>query len=199
MQGGGEFPRLPGTAREAAAIAALLPKDQVDRLEGFAATKDRFLSADLSRYRFIHVASHAVADAEIPQLSALILSTHDEQGRPLDSRVLAADLLNRQLNADVVVLSACDTALGKNVAGEGLMGLRYVVLARGAKSVMSSLWEVPDVVAEQTTTRFYEALLRRNLSTVAASSTALREMIAGQYKDPALWAAFAITVSRLSN
>jgi len=169
----------------------------VDQLEGFAATKDRFLGADLTRYRFIHVASHAVADAEIPQLSALILSTHDKDGRPLDSRVLAADLLNRRLSADVVVLSACDTALGKNISGEGLMGLRYVVLARGARSVLSSLWEVPDVVAAQTMTRFYTALLRTNLSTIAASGKALRETLAGQYNDPALWAAFAVTVSRI--
>jgi CHAT domain-containing protein len=193
------FARLPGTAREAAAIAALLPKGQVDQLEGFAATKDRFLSADLGRYRFIHVASHAVADAEIPQLSALILSTHDKDGNPLDSRVLAADLLNRRLNAEVIVLSACDTALGKNISGEGLMGLRYVVLARGARSVLSSLWEVPDAVAAQTMTRFYTALLRMNLPTVAASSKALRETLSGQYNDPALWAAFALTVSRISN
>jgi CHAT domain-containing protein len=199
MQEGSALPRLPGTAREAAAIAALLPKDQVDQLEGFAATKDRFLSTDLGRYRFIHVASHAVADAEIPQLSALILSTHDQKGTALDSRVLAADLLNRQLAADAVVLSACDTALGKNIAGEGLMGLRYVVLARGAKAVMSSLWEVPDVVAAQTMTRFYTGMLRQNLGTIPASSQALREMIAGQYKDPALWAAFAVTVSGLSH
>lgn len=192
-----ELSRLPATGREAAAISALLPKAQVDQLEGFAATKERFLGANLSGYRFIHVASHAVADAEIPQLSALILSTRDQRGQPLDGRVLAADFLNTQLNADAVVLSACDTALGKDVAGEGLMGLRYVVLARGAKSVVSSLWQVPDVMAAQTMTRFYAALLRRNLSVIPASGAAMREMISTPFKDPALWAAFAVTVAQL--
>lgn len=194
----GQLPRLPATAREAAAIAALLPKNEVDQFEGFTATRERFLRADLGRYRFIHIASHAVTDAEIPQLSALILSTHDREGRRLDGRVLAADFLNTQLNADVVVLSACDTALGKDVAGEGLMGLRYVVLARGAKSVISSLWQVPDVAAANTMTRFYTALLRGKLSVIAASSTAMRQMIASEYADPAFWAAFAVTVAQLS-
>jgi CHAT domain-containing protein len=195
----GSLPRLPATAREAAAIAALVPKGEVDQLEGFAATKERFLHADLGRYRFIHIASHAVADAEIPQLSALILSTLDREGRALDSRVLAADFLNTRLDADAVVLSACDTALGKDVAGEGLVGLRYVVLARGARSVISSLWQVPDYAAAQIMTRFYTALLRRNLPVIAASSAAMRETIAREFKDPALWAAFAVTVARMSS
>jgi len=195
--GQSELPRLPGTAQEAATVAALLPKGQVEQLEGFAANRDRFLGAGLGQYRFIHVASHAVTDSEIPQLSALILSTADRQGHRIDGRVLAADFMNTQLNAEVVVLSACETALGRNIAGEGLVGLRYVVIARGAMSVMASLWQVPDRATAEFMTRFYSSLLPGGSSVTAASSVAMRGMINAQMADPALWAAFAVTVRDL--
>lgn len=188
------LPRLPSSAREAATIASLLPKGEVDQLEGFNATRDRFLRAPLEEYRFIHVASHAVSDATVPQLSSLILSTVDTQGRTIDGRVMAADLMYRKLRADVVVLSACETALGADVAGEGLIGLRYVVLARGARSVLASLWQVPDQAAMQLMTQFYAALLRDKSPLVAASGNAMRAMLRSRVTDPALWAAFALTV-----
>ncbi len=189
------LPRLPATGREAATIAALLPKSSVDQLEGFEATRERFLRAQLGQYRFIHVASHAVTDSEVPQLSSLILSTIDRQGRPIDGRVMAADFINTQLHADAVVLSACDTALGANVAGEGLIGLRYVVLARGARSVLASLWQVPDQSTMQLMTSFYSAVLREKSPLIAASSSAMRAMLANKITDPGWWAAFALTVS----
>ncbi|HEV7716818.1 MAG TPA: CHAT domain-containing protein, partial [Steroidobacteraceae bacterium] len=192
----GRLPRLPGTAQEAATIAALLPAGSVDRLEGFGATRDQFLNAGLQRYRFIHIASHAVNDADIPQASALILSTLNQRSQQIDGRVLAADFVNLQLNAETVVLSACDTALGKSVAGEGLIGLQYVVLARGAGSVLSSLWPVADQATAQLMGRFYASRLRTNSSVSAALSEAMRAMLTGSFKDPGLWGAFTLTVSR---
>jgi len=189
-----QLERLPGTAQEAASIAALLPKESVDRLEGFTATRERFLNAGLGRYRYIHIASHAVTDAEIPQASALILSRFDQRSQELDGRVLAADFMNVRLNAQTVVLSACDTALGKSIAGEGLVGLRYVVLARGAESVVSSLWPVSDQATAQLMSRFYSSLLRGDARVDTALSEAMRAMISGSFKDPGLWGAFALTV-----
>jgi CHAT domain-containing protein len=198
--GEGERPlaRLPATANEASAIAALLPRDGVDRLEGFTATRDRFLAAGLERYRFIHIASHAVNDAEIPQASALILSTVDQRSQPADGRVLAADFVNVQLNAETVVLSACDTALGKSVAGEGLIGLQYVVLARGAGSVVSSLWPVADQVTARLMAQFYTSHLRGNAVMDTALADAMRAMLAGPFKDPSLWGAFTLTVAHVA-
>jgi CHAT domain-containing protein len=193
--GSGSLPRLPATAEEAATIAALLPKDRVDRLEGLAAARDRFLAAGLERYRFIHVASHAVNDVEIPQASALVLSTFDQRAQPADGRVLAADLVNVQLHAEAVVLSACDTALGKNVAGEGLMGLQYVVLARGAESVVSSLWPVIDQASAQLMSQFYRSRLRAHAALPAALGDAMRGMLTGRFKDPGVWGAFTVTVA----
>jgi CHAT domain-containing protein/tetratricopeptide (TPR) repeat protein len=192
-----ELRRLPATAEEASAIVSLLPPSEVDRLEGFAATRDGFLKSELDRYRFIHVASHAVADSEFPQLSALILSTRDREGREIDGRVMAADFMHVHLSADAVILSGCDTALGKSVVGEGLIGLRYVVLARGARAVIGSLWPVPDQATAQLMVRFYSSLLRERASVATASSEAMRAMIAGQFNDPSVWAAFTATISEL--
>ena len=188
--------RLPGTAAEAQAIRRLFQSSQIDTLEGAAATRDRFLATDLHDYRFIHIASHAVADAEIPQLSALILSTVDRSGQPINGRVFAADLLNVRLNTDLLVLSGCETALGKNVAGEGLMGLQYVMLARGARAVISSLWAVPDRETAQLMSRFYAASLGRELGPRAALGEAMRSMIA-ENSDPGTWSAFGLTTSVL--
>ena len=188
------LPRLPGTAREASLVAALVRASDVDRLEGFAATRDRFLGGNLERYRIIHVASHALTDAEAPQLSALVLSTVDRSGRPIEGHVLATDFVGVRLNADLVVLSACDTALGKNVAGEGLVGLQYVVLARGARAAISSLWEVVDQASASLMGSFYQLLLSEHQPTAAALSGAMRRMVAGPFHDPAYWAAFALVI-----
>lgn len=189
-----ELARLPGTAREIDAIGKMYPAERVDRLQGLQATKEGFLGSRLERYRYIHVASHAVSDAWYPELSALLLTSVDVQGRRLDGRVLAADLLEQKLNADLVMLSACDTALGRVLGGEGMLGLRYVLLARGARSVGASLWPVGDRIALEMMSSFYEALLREQASPLDAMGAAMRGMISRGREDPALWAAFDLTV-----
>jgi CHAT domain-containing protein len=193
------LPRLPGAAREAASIAALMPPGSVDRLDGFAASRDRFLTSGLDRYRLIHVASHATTDSEIPQASALILSTVNGSGKEIDGRVLAADFVGVRLRADTVVLSACDTALGKRVAGEGLIGLQYVVLARGARSVVSSLWPAIDQVTATVMVKFYSVLLKQHGTVISAWSAASRAALEGPYADPGMWGAFMLTLSHVED
>jgi len=190
--------RLAGTHDEADAIASLVRDERLDRLQGFDATREGLLAADLSRYRYIHVASHAVSDSLIPQLSALILSTYDRRGQPIDGHVFAADLMQTQLGADAVVLSGCETALGKNVLGEGLIGLQYAVLARGAKSVISSLWKVPDRFTAGLMAPLYASLLHGHTSAVVALASAIRTRLSQGEADPALWGAFTVTIADLS-
>lgn len=188
------LPRLDGSRREANLIASLLAPGQLDRLDGFDATRERFLQSPLQQYRYIHVASHALSDAEVPGLSALILSQLDASGRVLEGRVLAADLATVRLNADLVVLSGCQTALGRNVAGEGLMGLAYIVRARGARSVVSSLWEVSDAATAQLMSGFYDAYLTRKKTVADALSEVMRHAFASEFADPSEWAAFTATI-----
>jgi CHAT domain-containing protein len=197
---GASLPRLTNTAPEAAAIAALFAPDQVVRLQGFAATKNRFLAEPLDRYRVIHVASHATTNAQIPGLSALALSAFDPTGaRIVDDLVFAADFMTLRLNADLVVLSACDTALGKNVAGEGLMGLRYITLARGAGAVVASLWEVPDESTSELMSAFYRSYLADHKSVTAALSEAMRTMLGRSNTDLSEWGSFTATISALAD
>ena len=199
------YQRLPGTAREASAIASVCPAGEsacpateIDALSGFDATRQRLLDLDWSRYRYIHIASHGHLDAQVPQLSSLMLSAYDRQGAKIESAVRVADLEALTLSADVVVFSGCDTALGKDVLNEGMVGIAYATLARGAGAVVSSLWQVPDEIGAPLMTDLYGHLIRDSMSPVAALSASLRSMLdRNPLADPALWAAFQVSASSL--
>jgi CHAT domain-containing protein len=169
---------------------------RVDLLEGFDATRANVLAQNLTPYRFIHIASHGFIDSEIPQLSALILGAWDRNGRVADQYVRAGDLLARTFDAEVVVLSACDTALGRQVAGEGLVGLRYAALARGARSVVASLWPVSDAIAADLMTDMYRYITVEGYPVATALGAAIRTALARTPAlDPALWGPFAVYVA----
>ncbi|HYL72119.1 MAG TPA: CHAT domain-containing protein [Candidatus Dormibacteraeota bacterium] len=206
MPGGPALVRLESSAQEAAQLQNLFGPDGVEMLEGLDATRDAVLARDLKRYRFIHFASHGVVDAEIPQLSALILGTHGADGPVADPYLRAADLLTRTFHAQVVVLSACDTALGKEYGAEGLVGLRYAALARGADAVVASLWPVADGITARLMTGMYRRIIAAdrapptleagNLPVAAALTGAIREELArAPALDPALWAPFTVYVA----
>jgi len=195
-----DLKRLPWTARETAMIAALAPAALVDQLSGATATRGRLLSVDWSRYRIIHLASHGMVDASMPQLSALLLGAYDDRGQRVEQAVRAADLELLTLNADIVALSACDTALGRDVVGEGSVGLAYTALARGAGAVIGSLWQAPDEMSAHVMTEFYRGILHNHLSPSGALGSAMRgELVRNPRADPALWAAFQLSVSHLQS
>jgi CHAT domain-containing protein/predicted negative regulator of RcsB-dependent stress response len=189
------LPRLTGSALEADVIAALFSAGNAERLEGFAATRDALLSRDLARYRVIHLATHSMADIEAPQLSTVVLSTFDATGKPIPGEVFAGDLLGRRLDADLVVLSGCDSSLGRQFIGEGLLGMRYAAHAAGAHTVVASLWQVSDVVGPQLMAGFYSRMTRADQPPVAALSRAMREAKLRR-SDPALWGVFQVSHAR---
>ena len=202
------FTRLASSAREARQIQALYAANQVDILQGIDATRDLFIGKDLSSYRFIHIASHGLIDAEIPQLSALILGLYGSHGAVEDPFLRAGDFLSRTFHAQAVVLSACDTALGKEYPSEGLIGLRYAALARGAHAVVASLWPVSDGMAADLMTDMYRELNMINvdslgqrsqsssLSVATALALAMRhELERAPSLDPALWAPFSVYIA----
>jgi CHAT domain-containing protein/tetratricopeptide (TPR) repeat protein len=186
------FERLPGSALEGQSILRLTGEAEVDSLSGFAASRESFLARDLSQYRLIHIAAHGLTDTQAPQLSAVILSLRDARGAAQPGEVFAGDFLSRTLNADLVVLSACDTALGRELGGEGLLGLRYALHAAGARSVIASLWQVPDRTATQLMSDFYSHYLHGGESPPEALAAAMREL-ERQFPDPALWGAFDLS------
>jgi CHAT domain-containing protein len=192
------YRRLPFTAQEAARISAQFSPADVDQLTGLNATRDRLLSLDWSKYRFIHIATHGIVDAQVPELSALILGSYDASGAVVDGAVRVADLSLQTLTADVAVFSACDTALGKEVLSEGLVGIGSTTLARGARAVVASLWPVSDEIGARLMTEFYRHLLHDSMSPPAALGAAMRSVVSHEASaDPALWAAFQVSVVAL--
>jgi CHAT domain-containing protein len=194
LRGAQSWTRLPATAREAAIISRLLAPGAVQILSGFDANRDNLIERDLARYDILHFATHAVADTEAPQLSALVLSTFDAQGRPRVGEVFAGDFAEQRLGAGLVVFSGCETALGRAEPGEGLLSLRYAAHASGARTVIASLWPVMDAAGAHLADDLYSEIIGRDTTPVSALSRAMRN-VRKQWKDPALWAAFDVSVA----
>jgi CHAT domain-containing protein len=190
---GPSLSRLPYTGEEARAIANLLPHAANLIAVGFDANLDAVLGHDLRQYRYIHFATHGIVDSERPPLSALALSQFDEHGRSRAGYLRLYDIYTLELDADVVVLSACDTALGREIRGESLIGLTQGFLYAGAKNVVASLWQVPDNATSELMTRFYQLLLSGDRSPAQALAAAQRSMAAERLtSDPYFWGAFVI-------
>jgi CHAT domain-containing protein/tetratricopeptide (TPR) repeat protein len=162
------FERLSFSRVEADAISALAPAGQIWRQLDFDASRETVLSGALRSYRVVHFATHGVADTRNPELSGLVLSLVDAAGQPRDGFLSLTDIYELDLAADLVVLSGCRTALGKEVRGEGLMGLTRGFLYAGVPRVVGSLWRVQDRTAAELISRFYKALWQEGLPPAAA-------------------------------
>ena len=151
------------------------------------------LSPELHAYRVVHFATHAVADARNPELSGLVLSLVDAAGRPREGFFGLSDIYELDLGADLVVLSGCRTALGKEVRGEGVMGLTRGFLYAGVPRVVASLWRVQDRATAELMSRFYRALWQEGHSPAAALREAQRSLRREpRYRDPYSWAGFVL-------
>ncbi len=187
------FPRLQATGREAAAIKALAPAGKVKLDLGLDATREAVLAGNLSDFRVLHFATHAVADTENPDLSGLVLSQVDAAGRPREGFLGLADIYGLDLHAGLVVLSGCRTALGKEVRGEGLIGLTRAFQYAGVPRVVASLWPVDDRTTEELMTRFYQAMWREHDRRAPAAALREAQRLLRQdprYADPHSWAGF---------
>ena len=187
------FERLPASRQEAEAIAALVPPGEATLALGFDASLSRVLGDRLSGFRVVHFATHGVIDAERPALSGLALSMVDAAGHPQEGFLHLHDVYNLKLDADLVVLSGCRTALGKEVRGEGLIGLTRGFQYAGTPRVLASLWRVEDQATAALMTRFYRALWIDKLPPAAALRQA-QLGVRGQrrWRDPYFWAGFVL-------
>ncbi|MFN0085226.1 MAG: CHAT domain-containing tetratricopeptide repeat protein [Blastocatellia bacterium] len=189
----GRIPRLPFTREEANNLLALVPEAETRAAIGFAASRQAVRSADLSKYRYIHFATHGLLNSENPELSSIVLSLVDETGKPQDGFLRAMEIYNLNLPAETVVLSACETGLGKQIKGEGLVGLTRGFMYAGTPRVVVSLWAVNDRATAELMTRLYRKMIKEKLPTAAALRAAQIEMLREtQWKSPYFWAAFAL-------
>ncbi len=191
--GGLVIPPLPGTKLEAEQIARLVPAGESKEALGFQASRETAAAAELAEYRYVHFATHGFLNSRHPELSGLVLSLVDELGRPRDGFLRAHEVFNLHLPAEMVVLSACETGLGKEVRGEGLIGLTRGFMYAGAPRVVVSLWSVSDASTAELMTRFYEGVIVRNSSPAKALRAAqVSLMEGGKYRAPFYWAAFTL-------
>jgi CHAT domain-containing protein/Tfp pilus assembly protein PilF len=190
---GAALPRLLFSRREADAIMAMTHPEMGMEALDFAASREKAQSKELSQYRFVHFATHGLLDNEHPELSGLVFSLVDQEGKPREGFLNLEDVYNLSLPADMVVLSACETGLGKQINGEGLVGLTRGFMYAGASRVVASLWQVDDVATAELMKRFYRALLDDGVPPAQALRQAQIEMQQKKrWRDPYYWAAFTI-------
>jgi CHAT domain-containing protein len=188
-----DLPRLPFSRDEANAISAVTsPKQRLMAL-GFEASRALATSPKPGKYHVVHFATHALLDEKNPQDSGLVLSMVNRAGQPQDGFLGLEDIYNLDLPVDLVVLSACKTALGKEIKGEGLIGLTRGFMHAGARRVLASLWKVDDAATAQLMKRFYKAMLLEGLDPAAALRRAQLQMSRQTtWSDPYNWGAFIL-------
>jgi CHAT domain-containing protein len=183
--------RLSGTDWEARRIASLARDSRVVR--NFDANLDAANDPAIGKYRFVHFATHALINPNNPDLSAIVLSQVNEQGQPLNGLLSAQKIHQLKLPAELVVLSACRTGLGKDVPGEGMLSLTRGFLSSGAARVMTSIWAVEDQATAEIMSRFYRrALGTRAVSPAAALRAAQKEMWREGRWSPYYWGGFVL-------
>ena len=188
-----EFLRLRFSRHEAEQIARLTPPALTRVALDFDASREAVLSGDLGQYRIVHLATHSVLDNQRPELSGVVLSLVDQSGRPQNGFLRLYDIYNLRLGSDLVVLSACQTARGGEIEGEGLIGLTRGFLYAGAPRVVATLWEVDDRTTALIMKHFYEGMLVRGQRPAAALRSAQAEVARTKGWDPPYyWAAFTL-------
>ena len=193
QEAGINFEPLPETRREAQDIAQLLPADTRFQALDFEANKSNILKASLSQYRIVHFATHGILNTTRPEMSAVVFSLVDPNGRYQNGFLRLNDIFNLNLPAELVVLSACKTGLGQNMRGEGLMGLTRGFMYAGTPRIVASLWSVSDESTAVFMTLFYKAMLEKGLPPAAALRSAQLELQKQEkWKSPYYWAAFTI-------
>jgi CHAT domain-containing protein/tetratricopeptide (TPR) repeat protein len=190
----GAFGRLLSTRREAAAISALVPERERMQALDFEASRATALRPELGEYRIVHFATHGLLNNIHPELSGLVLSLVDKGGQPQDGFLRLQDIYNLKLPAELVVLSACQTGLGKKVEGEGLIGLTRGFMYAGAPRVVASLWKVDDRATSELMKRFYQGMLgpERLRPAGALRQAQLSIWKQKQWREPYYWAAFVL-------
>lgn len=185
--------RLPFTRTEADQILAVARNGSNLKALDFRANREIATGGELSKYRYVHFATHGYLDTTRAGLSAIVLSLYDAEGKPQDGFLRTHDVYNLKLPAELVVLSACETGLGKDVQGEGLEGLTRGFMYAGARRVIVSLWNVNDKATASLMQRLYAGMLRDGKTPAAALRAAQIEMLrTAQWQSPYYWAPFVM-------
>lgn len=194
------IPRLFASGREADAIIATLPWKSGRKAVDFSASRESVLSDEIANYQILHFATHGAINSEHPELSGIVLSLFDEEGKSREGVLWLRDIYNLHIPAKLVVLSACSTGVGKDVRGEGPISLTRGFMYAGARSVVASLWKVDDEATAELMGHFYDGIFQKHLTPAAALRFAQLEMAKQpRWRSPYYWAGFVIQGQDLSN
>lgn len=186
-------PRLPGTRQEAEQIVAMVPTIERRLALDFSASRETVTSAELSQYRYVHLSTHGLLNSIHPELSGLVFSLVNERGEPQDGFLRAHEIFNLKLSPEVVVLSACQTGMGTNIRGEGLVSLTRGFMYAGAPRVIVSLWGVSDLGTTELMVRFYHGMLKESMRPAAALRAAQVSLMNDKrWASPYYWAPFTL-------
>ncbi len=189
----GGLRRLGASKDEAEAIRNAAGDGQATIALGFDASRERVMMGNFADYRIVHFATHGLLNEENPELSGVVLSLVDAQGKAQNGFLRLNEIYNLNLPVEMVVLSACETGLGKKIKGEGLVGLTRGFMYAGAPRVVASLWSVDDFATKELMQIFYQKMLRENLSPAAALRAAQNEIRSRQqWRSPVYWAGFVL-------
>lgn len=187
------LPRLLFSRQEAQAIMAVTSRGESKQFLDFQANRSVATNTEMESYRTLHFATHGLLDSDHPELSGLVLSMVTKEGVPQNGFLGLQDIYNLKLRAELVVLSSCETGLGKQVNGEGLVGLTRGFMYAGASRIVASLWNVSDIATARLMASFYKAMEQQKVPPAAALRAAQIEMWKqSRWRSPHYWAAFQI-------
>ena len=183
--------RLLGTRTEAETLLQLVPKANRLQVFDFDANYNWATSSALNQFRILHFATHGFVNDANPELSGIVLSLVDKQGKDIRGYLRLGDLFNLDYPADLIVLSACETGLGKEIQGEGLVGLTRGLMYAGAERLVVSLWQVDDKGTAEFMQEFYKQMLQSGKpANEALRATQLKMWLSEKWRHPNYWAAF---------
>ena len=185
--------RLLHASEEADAIVATMPRGTVKVARAFDASRETAMSSFVSEYQIVHFATHGFFNSEHPELSGIVLSMVKPDGSKTDGFMPLQDICRLNLSAQLVVLSACETGLGKDIKGEGLMSMTRGFMYAGSQTVVTSLWKVDDRATAELMKDFYQSMLQTGMTPAAALRSAkqkIRQQTA--WSAPYFWAGFVL-------
>ncbi|WP_445305129.1 CHAT domain-containing protein [Microcoleus sp. Pol12B4] len=185
--------RLLLSRQEAQTISSLFPSASTRQILDFDASRTNATDGNLVNYQIIHFATHGLANSKNPELSGIVMSIVDNKGNLVNGFLRLTDIFNLKLAANLVVLSACQSGMGQNVRGEGMVGLTRGFMYAGAQRVAVSLWSVDDEGTAVLMQKFYQKMVQQKLAPAAALRAAQMEMMQQEkWKSPYYWAAFTL-------
>jgi CHAT domain-containing protein len=187
---GFSFSPIPYSAKEVKEISKYFQPDKKDVYLKSEANEQTLKGLNLNSYRIVHFACHAFSDESYPLRSTLVFSL-DGSGEE-DGFFQVLEMYKLRLNADLTVLSACQTGKGKNIQNEGVLGLPRVFFYMGSRSVISTLWSIDDRATSQFMGYFYE-YYGKGTGKAQALQAAKQRMMRTKYSHPFYWGAFILT------